>query len=288
MPVRGQRRSQRVSLAFPALVLIVLLVPAHHALAQTQTPTPPHHTAASVVSQSNNPLSNLIGFNFNEYYASTLYDADGVLSVFNMQGVIIPTSRHADLYHLIRITMPVITTPATPTSYASGFGDLVLQDAFKFSKANAKTEWGVGPLLVAPTATSDALGAGKWQAGVALVMIRLFKGGSIFGGILTWQTDFAGDSARPGTNLATFQPDMAFALGSTGFYLSSSPIWTFDFENDRYLIPFSLGFGKVMELDKTIVDVTIEPQITVYHMGEQRPSAQLCLGLTLQWRRTPK
>jgi len=202
----------------------------------------------------------------------------------NLQAVIIPVKKHEGLRHLIRATMPLETTPDTPTSYASGFGDFVIQDAFKFSKEGATTEWGVGPLLVAPTATADALGAGKWQIGVAGIIVQLLRGGSIVSGILTWQTDFAGDPARPGTNLVTFQPDIALALGTTGFYLSTSPIWTFDLVNNNYLIPFSIGFGKVMEVDKTIVNVTFEPQITIYHKGVQ-PTAQIFLGLTLQWKR---
>ena len=274
----------------PALVVVLLWI-SNVPLARAQSGPPPQPQSqspshpASVVAQSNNPLSNLVGFNFNEYYAPNLFGVDAVASLLNLQAVIIPVKRHVDLYHIIRVTMPVVTLPATPATYTSGFGDLVLQDAFKLSRAGAKTEWGAGPLLVAPTATSDLLGAGKWQAGAAVVVIRLLEGGSIVGGLLTWQTDFAGDDARPGTNLATFQPEVALALGATGFYLSSSPIWTFDFQNNRYLIPFSIGFGKVMELGKTIVNVTFEPQFSVYHKGEQQPTTQLFLGLTLQWKR---
>ncbi len=91
--------------------------------------------------------------------------------------------------------------------------------------------------------------------------------------------------ARPNTNLATFQPGIALALGQSGFYISSSPIWTFDFENGRYLIPFSIGIGKVMKIGKTIVNVTAEPQFTIFHEGEQQPAVQFFVGLTLQWKK---
>jgi hypothetical protein len=245
-------------------------------------------SAAKVVAQSNNPLSDLIGFNVNEYYAPSLYASDAVSNVMNLQGVLIPTHRFLRLSHLVRATLPVATVPSTPTSYASGLGDFVIQDAFKFSKEDAKTQFGIGPLLVIPTATDDALGAGKWQAGAAFVLVHLIDGGSVLGVTGTWQTDFAGDKDRPPTNLATVQTDMALAMGTSGWYISSSPISTFDFENDRYLIPFSLGVGKVFMTGKTIVNVTAEPQITVYHKGEQQPTTQLFLGLTLQRKRVPK
>jgi hypothetical protein len=82
--------------------------------------------------------------------------------------------------------------------------------------------------------------------------------------------------------------NIALAIGQTGFYISSSPIWTFDFENDRYLMPFSVGIGKVFMVGKTIVNVTAEPQVAVYHKGEQQPAFQAFFGLTLQRKRTPR
>jgi hypothetical protein len=276
-------------LRIPVIVAALLAVVATAASAQPQHPSMHDaESAARVIAESNNPLSNLEGINFNEYYAPALYDSDGIQNVLNAQYVLIPVRRHYRLHHLIRATLPIVTAPDGPTAYASGLGDFTLQDAFKFSKENATTEWGVGPLIVMPTATSDALGAGKWQAGVAGVVVRLLSGGSVTGAAVTWQTDFAGDSSRPGTNFATVQPMIALAIGASGFYISSSPICTFDFENQRYLVPFSLGFGKVFMVGRTIVNVTAEPQITVYHKGEQQPAFQAFLGLTLQRKRMPK
>jgi len=156
-----------------ALIAVFLLIAsARDMSAQTPAQTPSEAEKAKIISQSNNPLSDLIGFNANEYYAGSLYSATGVGNLMNLQAVIIPVKKHEGLRHLIRATMPLETTPDTPTSYASGFGDFVIQDAFKFSKAGATTEWGVGPMLVAPTATADALGTGKWQIGVAAVVVQ--------------------------------------------------------------------------------------------------------------------
>jgi hypothetical protein len=271
LPVPGTRQLRARGVLCFALALAVY--PGSMATAQ--------HSAEDIAA-SNNPLSDFIGFNFNEYYATGFYDADAVASDFNVQGVFIPVRRHMHLYHIVRTTLPVATVPTGPGQYDSGIGDLTLQDAFKFGRPGAKTEFGVGPLLVIPTASSESLGSGKWQAGVAVVVIRLLPGGSVAGGLVTWQTDFAGDSARPGTNLATLQPTIALALGQSGYYISSSPIWTFDFENDRHLIPFSIGFGKVFNVGKTIVNVTMEPQFTIYHKGAGQPTVQLFFGLTLQ------
>jgi hypothetical protein len=275
---RGAARRARPAARVLWLALALLVFPASGVLAQQES-------SPDVIAQSNNPLSDLIGINFNEYYASGLYGADEVANTFNVQGVVIPVRRHVHLYHLVRATLPVATVPVSASTYDSGFGDLAIQDAFKFARPGGKTEFGVGPLLVLPTATSASLGAGKWQAGAAFVVIRLLEGGSVVGGLVTWQTDFAGDSARAGTNLVTFQPTIALAMGLSGYYISSSPIWTFDIENSRYLLPFSIGVGKVFMVGKTIVNVTAEPQFTIYHKGEQQPTLQMFVGLTLQRKR---
>lgn len=247
--------------------------------------TAQEETAAEILAQSNNPLAPLSGVNFNEYYAPALYGAPGVSNEFNIQGVLIPFRRHFDLFHIIRATLPVSTVPADSGTYESGLGDLVIQDAFRLSRMSATTQFGVGPLLVIPTATSTALGAGKWQAGVAAVVIFTLKDGSVLGGVATWQMSFAGDADRASTNVATFQPSVALALGQSGYYLSTSPIWEFDFENGTYLIPFSIGIGKVVKIGKTIVNVTAEPQFTVFHSGEPVPTFQFFTGLTLQWKK---
>jgi len=273
----GSPRQARLP-AWVGLTMAILGFQVSPLKAQQETP-------AEIMAQSNNPLAPLNGLNFNEYYAPSLYGAPGVANTFNIQGVLIPLRRHFDLFHIVRATLPVNTVPDDSGNPVSGLGDLVVQDAFRLSKMSARTQIGVGPLLVVPTATSAFLGAGKWQAGVAGVLVIGLTGGSVIAGAVTWQISFAGDASRPNTNLATFQPSIALALGQSGFYLSSSPIWVLDFANGSYLIPFSIGVGKVLQLGKTIVNVTMEPQFTVFHTGAGQPTLQLFAGLTLQWKK---
>ena len=244
--------------------------------------------SAGAISDSNNPLSDLIGIDFNNYFVASLYGLEASANVMNIQGVFVPIRPHYRLNHIVRATVPVVTTPVSADVYQSGFSDFNIFDALKFSKPGAKTEFGVGPMLVIPTASDDALGAGKWQLGVAGVIIRLMEGGSVAGALITWQTDIAGDADRQGTNLLTFQPNLALAIGRSGFYFSSSPIWTFDLENDNYLIPFSVGFGKVLTAGGAIVNVSAESQFSIYHHGEPQPSLQIFAAMAVQWKREPK
>ena len=66
------------------------------------------------------------------------------------------------LAHIARATLPIVTDSP---SGESGLSDLVLFDLIKFEKSWGR--WGIGPVLLAPTATDDAIGAGKWSIGTS-------------------------------------------------------------------------------------------------------------------------
>jgi hypothetical protein len=184
--------------------------------------------------------------------------------------------------HIVRATLPVVTVPRGEDDYASGLGDFNVFDAIRLSQADAATQYGVGPMLVVPTATDDQLGSGKWQVGFAAVGLRLLPGGSVLGGLVTFQTDFAGDGDRSGTALATLQPVATIGIGK-GHYLRSSAIWLLDLENDRYLIPFGIGIGRVVPVGATVLNAFLEPQIAVYERGPGFPMFQIFMGVNLQW-----
>src|SRR5688572_29893302 len=75
---------------------------------------------------------------------SSLYGLEASANVMTIQGVFVPIQRHFFLDHIVRATMPVVTTPVSDAEYASGFGDFNVFDAFKLSKPEAKTEFGAG------------------------------------------------------------------------------------------------------------------------------------------------
>jgi hypothetical protein len=183
---------------------------------------------------------------------------------------------------IIRATLPVVAAPTGPGQYRSGLGDFSIFDAIKLTPEGAGTDFAVGPLLVAPTATNSALGQGKWQAGAAAVAIHPMPGGGLLGGLVTWQPSFAGDEDRQTAHVATMQPIGVMGIGG-GYYIKSSAVMVFDFANDRYLVPFGLGFGKVFKAGNAIGNAFVEPRFTVYHKGSGQPSFQLAAGLAFQW-----
>jgi hypothetical protein len=257
---------------FACLALALLAVP--HALAQGAG----HGgVSAEEMAKANNPLADANAINIQNYFMPSLQGLpDASVNQFLLRGVMVAGRQ------IIRATVPFPTSPTGLLTYDSGIGDTNVFDAILLTPQDASTMIGVGPLLVLPTASSDDLGSGKWQAGAAAVVVRPMPGGSMFAGLVTWQTDFAGDTDRPDTNFLTAQPVGIFQIGG-GFYLRSSGLWTFDFENDRYLIPFGVGVGKVFKIGGTVVNGFLEPQFSAYSKGETQPQWQLFAGINLQW-----
>jgi hypothetical protein len=274
-----------MNLGNAALICITLLASAGWLNAQQQqpstSPAKPEASAggvsASQLSKANNPLADMNALNFQGSYVPALYGLpDASANTMFLRGVAVSGRQ------IVRATLPVSTTPVGSGQYRSGLGDFSIFDSIKLTPEGAKTDLAIGPLLSIPTATNSALGAGKWQAGVAGVAIHPLPGGSLLGMLLTWQRSFAGDQDRQDTNLSSMQPIVTASIGG-GYYVKSTAVMVFDFKTDRYLIPAGLGFGKVFRMGTAIVNASIEPQFTVYHKGSGQPTIQFFASLGFQW-----
>lgn len=234
--------------------------------------------------QANNPLANFTAFNIQNYYTSKLTNSPA--SAYMNTGWLRYAKPFSNGKFLLRVSAP-ISTIGSPDSAGivqsvSGLGDANAFVSYSFiSKPNATV--GIGPLLVAPTASQEELGSGKWQAGFAFVAFIVHSPVFQFGGLVTWQASFAGDKDRSNTNLIAVQPFYFWQLGK-GTYLRGAPIWAFNIENKAYSIPIGLGIGKVVKVGKTIYNMFIEPQYTMLSSGTQ-PQFQLFMGINLQFKK---
>jgi hypothetical protein len=162
--------------------------------------------------------------------------------------------------HISRVTLPVVThgpdvdsaadpedtlgnpPPAyVPTVDEGGLTDITWLDLFIYPFS--KGRWGIGPVVVLPTATDDALGAGKWQVGPAGVVIA--KAGNLqYGCLSQWFFSVAGDDDRADINLFSLQPFASYGLKNGWSVGTSDMSYNYDFENDRWS---SLGLGARLE-----------------------------------------
>lgn len=151
-----------------------------------------------------------------------------------------------------------------------GLGDLTPEFFFSPSKPmllapDVSLVWGVGPALQIPTATSDALGTGKWSAGPAFVTFLSAKPLHITTGFLVLNLwSFAGDSDRADVNSMTLQPFLNYNLPK-GWYLTTAPVITANWEADgdnRWTVPLGGGVGRLFEIGHQPVNAQLSVPIT--------------------------
>jgi len=228
---------------------------------------------------SNNPLTPSIGANLQDQYVGRAYGlGDEDSNAFLFRGTL--PHKLFGRPQILRATMPVVTTPdLPPDGRHTGAGDLNLFDLFLFKAGGL--ELGVGPQLTLPTASRDETGTGKWQAGLAGVVIAPQHFG-MAGGLVTWQQSFAGDDDRPNVNTLQVQPFVIWNLPQA-FYLRSTATMTWNLRNGDYAIPVGLGAGKIWKQGTTTLNLFAEPQWTVAHDGDGQPKFQVFMGLNLQF-----
>lgn len=123
-----------------------------------------------------------------------------------------------------------------------------------------------GLTTIFPTATNEALGNGKWQAGPALVAAKLDKK-YIVGTLVQQWWSFAGQQDRPSTNLTAMQL-FYFLNFSGGWQVGGTPIISADWEEDsenRFNVPIGLGVYKTLKLGKLPIKLGVEFQYSVIH-----------------------
>ena len=103
-----------------------------------------------------------------------------------------------------------------------------------------------------------------------------------WGGLVTWQKDFAGDADRAHANVVAVQPFYFFQLGN-GLYVRGSAVAVFDIENDKYNVPVGLGIGKVVPTRKAVFNLFVEPQYTILSRGAGQPELQIFIGVNTQF-----
>jgi hypothetical protein len=236
-----------------------------------------HAQSAADVAKANNPLAPVTAINLHNYFVPKLYGVPGQSANAMLLRPVLATSKM-----ILRGTLPLSTVPSGSGDAASGLGDFSVFDAILLTSSEAKTQFGVGPLLVIPTATEDALGAGKWQAGGAMVAVSNLAPTVLVFGLVTYQHSFAGDDTRPATSLLTAQPGAIIQVGG-GYYLRTSGVWQFDTESGDYSIPFGLGAGKVLRAGRAVLNLFLEPQFTVLHDGVGQPAFQMFTGVNVQF-----
>ncbi len=204
-----------------------------------------------LVKQVQNPVSSLISLPFQNNTNFGIGSNDRTQNVVNVQPVI-PVSVSRDWNIINRIIAPVVYQPdvGQPDGGTFGLGD-INYTAFLAPGQPGKIIWGVGPQLVFPTATDDALGTDKWAIGPSVVLLTT-PSPWVIGVLVSNIWSFAGDSDRADVNQMLIQYFINYNLPN-GWYISSAPIITANWEapsGEEWLVPFGGGVGKIFAIGR--------------------------------------
>ncbi len=164
---------------------------------------------------------------------------------------------------------------ADPFDRTNGFGDIVYmglaapKKPIKIESTGAAVIWGVGATSMFPTASEDVLGTGKYSLGPSAVAAYL---GSkwLFGVFPQHWWSVGGDSTRADVSLTNIQYFLYYAPPwdpEAQWRIGMSPNISIDWKaaGDKVTLPIGLGIGRMIEIGKLPVNVTVEINYSVIH-----------------------
>jgi hypothetical protein len=204
---------------------------------------------AKLAKQAQNPIASLISLPIQNNTNFGIGPDDETQNITNIQPVW-PFKLGNNLNLITRTIVPLISQPNFYTGGQGrkfGLGDISFTAFFSPSKLS-KLTWGVGPVLVIPTATDDTLGTGEWSGGVSVVGL-VMPGKWVIGMLLSNVWDLTGSQ---NVNFFTWQYFVNYNIAK-GWYLTSAPIMTANWlapSGDQWTVPVGGGVGKIFKIGK--------------------------------------
>ncbi|MBB5352271.1 hypothetical protein HNR46_002514 [Haloferula luteola] len=194
-----------------------------------------HAQDADLAKQLANPVSSLISLPFQGNLDFGIGPGAGQKFTTNIQPVI-PFALNDDWNLISRTILPVVDVEGTQLGGLGdefGLGDVV--QSFFVSPQSSDPIWGLGPVLLLPTATDSVLGGEKWGAGPTGVMLKQ-QGSWTYGTLVNHLWDFAGDDSRSSVNATFIQPFVSYITDSKTTYTINVES-TYDWTSHQWSVP---------------------------------------------------
>ncbi len=228
-------------------IVLVGLVLARSGHAQQTTPTQAVVTATAqdLAKSVHNPFADFAKVPLQWTTGFSVGPHHNAGATLNLQPLI-PFLLNAEWDLFVRPSLSLTYQPSPHEQF--GVNDL--QTSFFLSPHGANEWiWGVGPIFQLPTATSDALGTGRWCAGPTAALI--YSNGPWFDRVLTYQLmSIGGARTRGSVNQTYIEPQISYNFES-GWYFDTDPPMTFDWTADEangWTIPAGADAGKEFSL----------------------------------------
>lgn len=217
--------------------------------------------ADALAKQLQNPLASLISVPFQGNFDFGVGPADGNKMVLNIQPVV-PISISENWNLIGRLILPVVSQNNVFGNSGSQFG---LSDAVVSAFLSPKEPtsggliWGVGPVLLVPTATDNLLGTEKFGVGPTAVVLKQ-AGQFTIGALINHIWSVAGNDDRADINNTFLQPFLARNFKG-GYSLSLNTELTQNWDADATSGNLNLVGAKVFSIGKQLTQVFLGPRI---------------------------
>lgn len=167
------------------------------------------------------------------------------------------------------VNVPEVGSSGLTFDNKSGLGDITVFGLFTPGMNEKGFQWGIGPTLQMPTATSDAIGSEKWSIGPAAIGVynTTFKRPrDLTVGFLNQNFfSFAGDNDRDDIDRSTFQYFATWSI-TDNWGLLTAPTIVWDREaskGNKWSVPISMGISYTTKLGRIPTRFVVEPQYFV-------------------------
>ena len=198
----------------------------------------------SLEQAASDPTASLMSVQIQDVYSGSYHNLDGESGNMILLRSAVPFTT-GPLKHIARVTLPIVTDSP---SGKSGLGDLVLFDLIVFEQPWGR--WGIGPVMMFPTASNDKLGAEKWAAGPAAGFVA--RSEKLMWGCFNQNLfSFAGDGNREDVNVSILQPIINYSLPDKWSIGTSEMNVTYDWKkSDWTALPLGVKLAKLVKFGK--------------------------------------
>lgn len=230
----------------------------------------PAESPADLAKKLSNPIASLISLPFQNNTDVGIGAYNGSRNTLNFQPVI-PFSLSPELNLITRVVLPIITQQdiTAPGAKQTGLSDALVSAFFSPAESKNGLTWGVGPVILIPTATDKLLGTEKLGVGPTAIILKQSNGWT-YGALVNQIWSVAGNKDRSNINQMFVQPFLSYNWKS-GAGLGGNFEITQNWQSSTTAVFLNPTLSGITKLGSQMVQLAIGPRIPISVPAASKP-----------------